>query len=86
MPPDASPERRIDKITALRYVQGGCPLPEPGFWPTWWPHQPIRARLWLKPPQIVDGLIQIPQGPGWSMELNWEYVEAHARVDQRIEG
>lgn len=31
--------------------------------------------------QIMDGVIQIPQGPGWGVELDWEYVEAHARVD-----
>ena len=29
------------KITAVRFIQGGSPLPEPGFWPAWWPRQPI---------------------------------------------
>jgi L-alanine-DL-glutamate epimerase-like enolase superfamily enzyme len=29
------------RITAIRIIQGGSPLPEPGFWPAWWPRQPI---------------------------------------------
>ena len=49
-----------------------------------WP-APIRDRLLTEPHQIVDGLIHIPQGPGWGVELDWEYVEAHARVDVRME-
>ena len=50
-----------------------------------WP-APIRDRLLTRPHQIVEGIIQIPQSPGWGVELDWEYVEAHARVDERIEG
>lgn len=49
-----------------------------------WP-APIRDRLLTEPHQIVDGIIRIPQGPGWGVELDWEYVEAHARVDEASE-
>jgi L-alanine-DL-glutamate epimerase-like enolase superfamily enzyme len=49
-----------------------------------WPAT-IRDRLLTQPCQIEEGIIQIPQGPGWGVELDWEYVEAHTRVDRRIE-
>ena len=29
------------KITAVRFIQGGSPIPAGGFWPAWWPRQPI---------------------------------------------
>jgi L-alanine-DL-glutamate epimerase-like enolase superfamily enzyme len=50
-----------------------------------WP-APIRDRLLTEPHQVVEGIIQVPQGPGWGVELDWEYLEAHARVDEWIEG
>jgi len=50
-----------------------------------WP-APIRDQLLTRPHQIVEGMIQIPQGPGWGVELDWDYMEAHAKVDERIEG
>ena len=34
------------KITAVRIIQGGSPLPEPGFWPAWWPGMAIREIGW----------------------------------------
>ena len=43
-----------------------------------------RDRLLTEPHQIVDGMIQIPLGPGWGVELDWEYVEAHASMDTRM--
>jgi L-alanine-DL-glutamate epimerase-like enolase superfamily enzyme len=27
----------------------------------------------------------VPQGPGWGVELDWEFVKAHAHLDMRIE-
>ena len=49
-----------------------------------WPAD-IRDRLLTQPHQIEEGIIQIPQGPGWGVELDWEYVEANASVDTRVE-
>jgi len=51
----------------------------------WWP-APTRDRLLTEPHHIVEGMIHIPQGPGWGVELDWEYVEAQARIDERIGG
>jgi D-arabinonate dehydratase len=49
-----------------------------------WPAE-LRDRLLTQPHRIEDGIIQIPQGPGWGVELDWDYVEANATLDTRIE-
>ena len=49
-----------------------------------WP-APLRDRILTQPFEIVDGWIDVPQGPGWGVELDWEFIEAHAHLDMRIE-
>jgi L-alanine-DL-glutamate epimerase-like enolase superfamily enzyme len=49
-----------------------------------WPAD-VRDRLLTRPHQIEEGIVQIPQGPGWGVELDWAYVEANASLDTRIE-
>ena len=48
-----------------------------------WP-APVRDRILSEPFQIRDGMIEISQGPGMGVELDWEYVEAHADTDLRM--
>jgi len=38
--------------------------------PIWW-------NLIANRPEIVDGRIDLPRGPGLGWELDWDYVEAH---------
>ena len=49
-----------------------------------WP-APLRDRILTEPFEVVDGLIEIPQGPGWGVELDWDVVERYAESDRRIE-
>jgi len=48
-----------------------------------WPAE-IRDRLLTRPHRVEEGIIQIPQGPGWGVELDWAYVEANASLDTRM--
>lgn len=38
---------------------------------------PWREELTTNPPEIVDGIMKIPSGPGWGTELNEEVAKAH---------
>jgi L-alanine-DL-glutamate epimerase-like enolase superfamily enzyme len=49
-----------------------------------WP-APIRDRILQQPFEIRDGWVEVSQGPGWGIELDWQAVEAHAHRDVRIE-
>jgi len=57
-----------------------CECTDDVLWPA-----PIRDSLLTTPHRIHDGLIDVPQGPGWGVELDWDVIEAHATMDRRIE-
>lgn len=38
---------------------------------------PIFPGLWTNPPEIRDGIMQIPQGPGFDIKLDWSTVERY---------
>jgi L-alanine-DL-glutamate epimerase-like enolase superfamily enzyme len=38
---------------------------------------PWKDELVSKPPEIVNGYMKIPDGPGWGMTVNEEAVRAH---------
>jgi L-alanine-DL-glutamate epimerase-like enolase superfamily enzyme len=48
-----------------------------------WPAS-IRDRILQQPFEIIGGKIQVPDGPGWGVELDWEAVERYAHTDARI--
>ena len=36
-------------------------------------------------PEVIDGYFQLPQGPGWGVELDMDYINAHpARLENGI--
>jgi L-alanine-DL-glutamate epimerase-like enolase superfamily enzyme len=49
-----------------------------------WP-APIRDCILTQPHRIVEGMVEVPQGPGWGVHLDWEVVERRATRDDRIE-
>jgi L-alanine-DL-glutamate epimerase-like enolase superfamily enzyme len=30
-----------------------------------------------EPLRVTDGMVQVPTGPGWGIELNWDVVRGH---------
>ena len=44
---------------------------------------PWKDDLTTRPPEIVDGFMKIPTGPGWGTDLNEEVVKAHLWDDRR---
>ncbi|MDP6402905.1 MAG: mandelate racemase/muconate lactonizing enzyme family protein [SAR202 cluster bacterium] len=44
---------------------------------------PWKDDLVTDPPEIVDGYITVPTGPGWGTDLNEEEVKKHLWVDKR---
>lgn len=46
---------------------------------------PFFWHLWARPPKVADGRYRLPQGPGFGMELDWDYVQAHS-VDTHVSG
>lgn len=54
-------------------VQLMCAVPN-GFWleyVPWW------ERLFTDPPQLVDGCMSPPEGPGLGLQFDWNALEAH---------
>lgn len=43
------------------------------------PFWPARERdlIMAEPLRVTDGMVQVPTGPGWGIELNWDVVRAH---------
>ncbi len=43
------------------------------------PFWPARERdlIMAEPLSVTDGMVQVPTGPGWGIELNWDVVRAH---------
>lgn len=56
-----------------------CECTDDMFWPA-----PLRDSLLTAPHVIHDGLIDVPQGPGWGVELNWDVIEATKMMDVEI--
>ncbi len=38
---------------------------------------PIFPGMWVNPPAIKDGIMAIPQGPGFDIQLDWEMVKRY---------
>lgn len=38
---------------------------------------PIFPGMWANPPRIKDGILSIPQGPGFGIELDWDMVKRY---------
>jgi L-alanine-DL-glutamate epimerase-like enolase superfamily enzyme len=45
-------------------------------WPPSLPDQ-IWTRLYREPIPLVDSWLELPQGPGLGLELDWGYIESH---------
>ena len=36
-----------------------------------------RDLILAEPIRVVDGMVQVPSGPGWGVDLDWDAVRAH---------